>query len=232
MRYKDLKGNIYGQLLVLEYSHTRLKKPYWLCRCECGIEQLIVSCYLESGRKTSCGCATISKKTINLVGKTFGKLTVIERSKERKLDRVTWLCSCDCGNTTLVASNCLKNGNVTSCGCMWRQRPKGELSHAWKGGVYIDNYSIRTSAIYKHWRKSILERDNFTCKICNSTSSLEVHHISNFHKHVDLRFEEKNSITLCKNCHTTFHSKFGNKDNSYFQLVLFFKETNKHVRCI
>ena len=29
-----------------------------------------------------------------------------------------WLCKCECGNITEVASNHLKNGNVKSCGCI------------------------------------------------------------------------------------------------------------------
>lgn len=50
----------------------------------------------------------------NLIGKTFGKLTVIKPQNEK------WLCQCSCGNTTLVSRSELtrKDGKATiSCGC-------------------------------------------------------------------------------------------------------------------
>jgi len=34
---------------------------------------------------------------INLIGQKFGKLTVIEETKERKNKSVVWICKCECG---------------------------------------------------------------------------------------------------------------------------------------
>ena len=62
----------------------------------------------------------------DLTGQKFGLLTVIERGEDyinpkngTRLKR--WLCRCDCGNTTLVATNSLTSGNTKSCGC-YRKR--------------------------------------------------------------------------------------------------------------
>lgn len=41
---------------------------------------------------------------INLTGRRFGKLTVIEQTKSRKPGRPMWLCQCDCGNIAVVSS--------------------------------------------------------------------------------------------------------------------------------
>lgn len=59
-------------------------------------------------------------KLIDLKGKRFGRLTVIERAdtlgKEPK-----WLCKCDCGNTSVVIGAELRKGNTSSCGCYARE---------------------------------------------------------------------------------------------------------------
>ena len=57
-------------------------------------------------------------KLIDLVGKKFGKLTVLSITDERNADnRVIWKCQCDCGNIKNVSSNLLKSGDTKSCGC-------------------------------------------------------------------------------------------------------------------
>ena len=48
---------------------------------------------------------------IDLSKQRFGCLTVVEYVGSKK-----WLCSCDCGKTTTVASDKLKSGHTKSCG--------------------------------------------------------------------------------------------------------------------
>jgi hypothetical protein len=56
---------------------------------------------------------------INLIGKTFGKLTVLSRSSKTQRNRsAMWLCLCLCGKTTTVQSLSLRRGNTRSCGCL------------------------------------------------------------------------------------------------------------------
>lgn len=53
----------------------------------------------------------------NLVGKRFGRLTVIKKLAERDKHRnIKWLCQCDCGNQTEVATRMLNSGATRSCG--------------------------------------------------------------------------------------------------------------------
>lgn len=65
----------------------------------------------------------MSRQVENLIGKTFGFLTVIEgpfrspRNKQRTRFEAAWKCRCICGNLWFVSSGHLKGGNVTSCGC-------------------------------------------------------------------------------------------------------------------
>lgn len=60
-------------------------------------------------------------KFIDLAGKKFNKLTVLERVNNKAGNRYKWKCICDCGNTTLVTPNNLKNGHTKSCGCLQKK---------------------------------------------------------------------------------------------------------------
>ena len=59
-------------------------------------------------------------KKLNLIGKKFGRLTVLKEdiklSKEKKLSY--WICQCDCGNYKTVSSTNLIQKRVYSCGCI------------------------------------------------------------------------------------------------------------------
>lgn len=59
---------------------------------------------------------TVNKK--DLVGKTFGKWTVIKYAHTDKNYRSYFLCKCSCGKEKIVARNSLIMGKSLSCGCM------------------------------------------------------------------------------------------------------------------
>lgn len=57
-------------------------------------------------------------KSIDLTGKRYGKLTVIEKTDARdSAGCIMWKCRCDCGNEKKYSTNSLNRGLVTSCGC-------------------------------------------------------------------------------------------------------------------
>lgn len=55
-------------------------------------------------------------KIINLVGKRYGRLVVIEKADSLK-GHARWRCKCDCGNECVVHGSSLRSGNTKSCGC-------------------------------------------------------------------------------------------------------------------
>lgn len=68
----------------------------------------------------------------------------------------------------------------------------------------------RLTKEYKDWRKSVFERDDYTCMICGKVGGeLNAHHIKPYAKYEELRFDLDNGITLCKECHKKVHSKKG-----------------------
>jgi len=79
---------------------------------------------------------------------------------------------------------------------------KGAKSHFWKGGLTPLNKIIRNSAEFANWRKSVFERDDYTCQQCRERGGLlEADHIKPFALFPELRFELSNGRTLCKDCH-------------------------------
>lgn len=54
----------------------------------------------------------------DMMGETFGRLTVVKCMGVNRRHSYVWLCSCSCGNTTIVDGNCLRRGNTKSCGCL------------------------------------------------------------------------------------------------------------------
>lgn len=61
---------------------------------------------------------------IELQGRTFGKLTVLDLSEQRECSGARlWRCRCDCGNITYASANKLLTGRKKSCGCGARVKP-------------------------------------------------------------------------------------------------------------
>jgi len=57
---------------------------------------------------------------IDLTGKKFGRLTVIERVNNRH-GKKRWRCRCGCGNELVVIQDSLGSGRTRSCGCLQRE---------------------------------------------------------------------------------------------------------------
>ena len=58
----------------------------------------------------------MSAPLIDLSGKQFGKLTVLNFDMKLK-KRSWWVCRCDCGNIKSFRADCLTNGASWHCGC-------------------------------------------------------------------------------------------------------------------
>lgn len=56
-------------------------------------------------------------KKVDITGRVYGKLTVLKWEGHNTHKQRTWLCLCECGNTSVVAGGCLTTGNTKSCGC-------------------------------------------------------------------------------------------------------------------
>lgn len=59
---------------------------------------------------------------------------------------------------------------------------------------------------YEKWRKLVFDRDSFICCMCHQVGGkLQAHHIKEWSKYEELRYNIDNGVTLCVECHKSFH---------------------------
>lgn len=108
-----------------------------------------------------------------------------------------------------------------------RKAKKGKDHWNWQNGKTSENETIRMSLEMKLFRKSCMERDDFTCqKTGQRGGKLVVHHINNFRDFPELRTSISNGITLSKESHIEFHKIYGFKNNTKEQLLEFLNNKN------
>ncbi len=74
-------------------------------------------------------------KLVDLVGQTFGRLTVIGRGKDHG-SSTKWLCKCSCGSEIKAyKAGDLRSKNSQSCGCLRRDNGKAKI-HDLTGRVF------------------------------------------------------------------------------------------------
>lgn len=113
--FEDLTGQVFGRLTVESYSHTTKKgETYWVCRCDCGKENIVARGNLKQGNVRSCGCMSNKKE---LVGEKFGQLLVQKQVGTDRHGVQKWRCLCDCGKKHVTTTNHLTTGQCKSCGC-------------------------------------------------------------------------------------------------------------------
>jgi 5-methylcytosine-specific restriction endonuclease McrA len=81
----------------------------------------------------------------------------------------------------------------------------GESNPNWQGGKKRNFYRCGNQPGVarkedREFRRRIIDRDG-SCILCRNTSRLLVHHIEPWVEREDLRFDEKNCLSLCIRCH-------------------------------
>lgn len=109
----------YGWLTVLDKVKGRNGKVSCFCKCICGETVRVPLHRLTSGHKKSCGClrrsAHLSRRQTSriAVGTTVGHWTVLAF----RVDELSALCRCVCGEMSHVWTNNLRHNKTLSCGC-------------------------------------------------------------------------------------------------------------------
>jgi len=84
-------------------------------------------------------------KPIDLTGKRFGRLTVVERAENNRHKKPQWRVRCDCGNEKIVLGLSLANGDTQSCGCL-----NSELSSE-RNSTHGDSRVGKRTRLYRIW---------------------------------------------------------------------------------
>lgn len=118
---QDLTGKRFGKLTVLHEAEKIGEKVHWMCICDCGNLKSVSTRHLTKGDTKSCGLCEH-----DLIGKRFGRLTVLAISKRERTQsgsiKICFRCQCDCGNQIEVTYQSLKSGSTISCGCYRKEK--------------------------------------------------------------------------------------------------------------
>ena len=238
--YQDLTGHRYGLLTVLSF-HSKIREfRKWNCRCDCGKECLKYGHQMRAGTVVSCGCEAKrrqslagQKNAVDLKGRRFGRLVVMDRSGSNKHQKVTWKCRCDCGEDKILVAGSLLSGNSASCGCIQK-----EMMHETKWNPDLSqedrhinrNRGIAVPGVHL-WRKDVFSRDGWVCQVCDDKSHNEIvaHHKDGWGICKERRLEVANGVTLCKRCHKEFHDAYGWRNNTEAQWFDFLKIKKEEV---
>lgn len=233
----EMVGKRIGRLTVIKDSGKRSwGSIVWICQCNCGSIVEVRSSSLRKKNPTqSCGCLekeVAQNIAIDLKGKTFHRLTVLEKAYSKN-DRLFWKCQCVCGKTCFARSDQLLSGHTQSCGCYVRELTsmrKGKMSPTYNPNITDEEREKGRFLFHddlEQWRKSVFERDDYTCQICGKRgSTIHAHHLNGYHWDKNERFSIDNGVTLCKDCHYTFHRLYGFKNNTKEQFIGY-KNNNK-----
>ena len=83
-----------------------------------------------------------------------------------------------------------------------------------------ENEKARKTKQYRDWRKSVFERDDYTCRECNVRGGkLNADHIEPFAYFPELRYEITNGRTLCYDCHRATKTWGFRATNGVFNLA-------------
>lgn len=128
-------GQRFGRYLVLGPATPSPRgDSRYLVVCDCGTKRILRRYLLVSGKTKGCGCRRGSHKIDieKLMGKRFGRLTVIEEIQPYKAPNGSkhrqFRLRCDCGSETVSSLTNFRNGHTKSCGCLSRETAKLSLS--------------------------------------------------------------------------------------------------------
>lgn len=107
---------------------------------------------------------------LEINGKRFGRLNVIEFSHTTNYGKSMWKCRCDCGNEKIVAGSHLTSGSIQSCGCLGKEKRamhhtkhgkhNSKIYGVWAGmkarcnnpnNKHYKNYGLRGIAVCDEW---------------------------------------------------------------------------------
>lgn len=130
------------------------------------------------GSQDQCHNTRPAHNSLNLSGRRFSRLLVLEKSITRICrngdKKSRWVCQCDCGETLVVDGSSLTTGNTTSCGCLAKEKTSERST----------SHGQSKTRTYRIWRSMHTRCENKKClsyadyggrgiKVCERWGSFE-----------------------------------------------------------
>lgn len=200
------------RLLSSEYIKAKSKLNYI---CECGTVACISFDKFKQGQRCrSCKVRKSAEKnrhSYEYIKSFFEEKGCQLLSKSYDSNKEKLKYKCNCGNISYIAFAKFQYGQRCRK-CQARtisEKLRGPNSINWDHSRTLEErIKDRRYPEYYEWRRKVFERDDFTCQVCGLRGGrLNAHHIQAFAKFPELRTEASNGITLCSDCHSTYHRK-------------------------
>lgn len=157
----------------------------------------------------------------DLIGKVFGRLTVIKREKNRKYEKM-WLCECECGNRKIIYGSALLNNKTNSCGCLRKELMSERIKNVPSKIGFLDK-ECGKQRLYYHYKYSAKRRNiNFelskeqffkltkqNCFYCNSIPEKVIQYEKDITKYIyngvdridsNIGYLIENCVSCCNTC--------------------------------
>lgn len=192
-------------LLAGEYTNNVTKLPYL---CKCGSLHAMSLANFKKGRECP-NCIGKTQWTFETVSEVYRShaCELLEGSYVSMNARMKYRCSCGV-NSLATFGSFLKGVRCKACGIKKLSGPNNRMyDHNMTPEQRADK---RLYPEYRQWRKAVLQRDDYTCRICGTRGSrMHAHHLDSYARHPELRTNPDNGVTLCKPCHDQFHIAHG-----------------------
>lgn len=84
--------------------------------------------------------------------------------------------------------------------------------------IMVKEHVLREDVRVKAWTPAVKMRDGFECKKCHVKKNLQSHHCIPYNIAPEMAFDINNGITLCRSCHSDFHSRFGSTSCGHYEI--------------
>ena len=140
---EDWTGKRFGKLTVIEVCPGKENPVKWFCQCDCGKTTAVEYYKLRDGIKKSCGCSFLEytrgqkyEREAEMVGRTFGPVTVLAITDLRENRRIIWKCQCTCGNELMLSTGGLQSKAKAKKCCCPGNRDYSRPIKDFSGNVY------------------------------------------------------------------------------------------------
>lgn len=228
-------------------SNSFAKKPneskkYWktkrFCTRRCALDHEIIKADKALSIKICSECGSEYKKTKKLSRsqwevQTFCSRTCAVKNPERnkKIGKVALGNTYSRGkipwNKGTIGLQTMSEEAKKKLSDTHKKRVSQGLCHLWKGGITGLNKELRACKLMRDWKRSVLERDDFTCQKCGVRGGqLNADHVKEFsliRKENNIKnyaeaekckelWDLDNGQTLCVECHKIKTSEFLKKN--------------------